>query len=263
MLLISLCSAATLRALADIVNNHQRAYNVNNSTLTSGTVNLIASSPSPTFYVSSNTMAAAAISNTPTASNYGTYTYQIKDTYTLYPQSTKTFPFITPTIAFVYTLEATTYIQAGGSNNGLFQRTFNIKPSEFLPGGPVTFYQNQMILGQASISDTAKNANTTVTLGTDPDIQYTIDSVITGTHQSPFSQDLSVNVTLVNRKEKQTVTVKLTLNGGYQSTVFSAKSTSAGLTVTQDRLKNSTLIIRATIKPGKEETASFNLKQSN
>jgi hypothetical protein len=261
--LIFLCSAATLRALADIANTQQRAYNVSSSTLTSGTVYLVASSPAPIVYVSSNMLASAAISTTPTSSNYGTYTYQIKETYTLYPQSTKTFPFITPTIGFTYTLEATTYIQSGGSNTGAFQRTFNIKPSEFLPAGPVTFYQNQMVLGQASISNTAKNANVTVTLGTDPDIQYTIDSAVTATHQSPAGPDLSVNVTVVNRKENQMVTIKLTLNGGYQSTVLSIRSTSSDLTITQDPLKSSTLIIRATIKPSKEETASFSLKQSN
>jgi hypothetical protein len=261
--LIFLCLAATLRGLADIANTDQRAYHVSNSTLTSGTVYLVASSPSPIVYASSNTMLAAAISATPKASNYGTYTYQINQAYTLYPQSTKTFSFITPTIVFAYTLEATTYIPSGGSNNGLFQRTFKIEPSEFLPAGPVTFYQNQMVLGQASISDTAKNASITVTLGTDPDIQYTIDTVVTATHQSPAGQNLSVNVTLVNRKAKQTVIVKLTLNGGYQSTVLSTKITSSGLTIKQDPLKNSTLIIRATIKPDKEETASFSLKQSN
>ena len=208
-------------------------------------------------------MAPAAISTTPTSSNYGTYTYQINENYTLYPQSTKTFPFITPTIGFIYSLEATTYIQSSGSSTGAFQRTFNIKPSEFLPAGPVTFYQNQMVLGQASISDTAKNTNITVTLGTDPDIQYKIDSLVTATHQSPSGQDLFMNVTLVNRKEKQTVTVKLTLNGGYQSTVLNITSTSSALTIVQDPPKSSTLIIRATIKPSKEETASFRLKQSN
>jgi hypothetical protein len=256
-------SSATLRALADIVNNHQRAYHVNNSTLTTGTVYLVGSSPSPIIFASANMMAAGPISATPTASNYGTYTYSINEAYTLYPKSTKTFPFITPAIAFVYTLEATTYIQSGGLSNGLFQRTFNIKSSEFLPAGPITFYQNQMVLGQASISDTAKNTNITGTLGADPDIQYKIASVVTGVHQSPSGQDLSVNVTLVNRKEKQTVVAKLTLYGVYQSTMLSTKSTSPGLTIKQDPLNNSTLIIRATIQPGKEESASFSLKQSN
>ena len=210
-----------------------------------------------------NAMVAAPISSTPTASNYGTYTYQIKKAYTLYPQSTKTFPFINPAIVFAYTLETTTYIPSGGSINGLFQRTFKIRPSEFLPAGSVTFYQNTMVLGQALIPDTAKNASTIATLGTDPDIQYTIDSIVTATRQSPYGQDLSVNVTLINRKENQTVTVKLTLNGGYQSTILTTTSTSSGLTISQDRLNNATLIIQATVKPGKEETASFKLKQTN
>ena len=256
-------SAAALRALADIVNTHQRAYQVTNSTLTSGTVYLAESSSSSSILMRVNAMVAGPISSTPTASNYGTYTYQINIAYTLYPQSTKTFPFITPAIVFAYTLETTTYIPSGGSTNGLFQRTFNIRPSEFLPAGPVTFYQNTMVLGQASISDTAKNASTIATLGTDPDIQYTIDSIVTATRQSPYGQDLSVNVTLINRKESQTVAVKLTLNGGYQSTTLTTTSTSAGLTISQDRLNNSTLIIQATVNPGKEETASFKVTQTN
>ena len=210
-----------------------------------------------------NAKAAAPISSTPTASDYGTYTYQVNKAYTLYPQSTKTFPFINPIIVFAYTLETTTYIPSGGSTNGLFQRTFNIRPSEFLPAGPVTFYQNTMVLGQASISDTAKNASTIATLGTDPDIQYTVDSIVTATRQSPYGQDLSVNVTVINRKDNQTVTVKLTLNGGYQSTKLTTTNTSSGLTISQDRLSNSTLIIQATVNPGKEETVSFKLEQTN
>ncbi|CAF0819508.1 unnamed protein product [Adineta steineri] len=257
-------NAGTLRALADIANNHQRAYHVSNSSLTSGTVNLAGgSSVAPVAHASVSMLAMAPVATTPTASNYGTYTYQINEAYTLYPQSVKTFPFITPTIVFAYTLEATSYVPSGGSSNGLFQRMFHIKPSEFLPAGQVTFYQNQMVLGQASIADTAKNVNTTVTLSTDPDIQYKIESIVTATRQSPSGQDLSVNVTITNRKDKQIVTIKLTLNGGYQSTTLTTKNVTSGLTITQDRLKNSTLIIEATIKPGKEETASFNLKQSN
>ena len=256
-------SAATLRALADIVNTHQLAYQVTHSTLTSGTVYLTAPSYSPIGLGNAGATASGSISSRPTASNYGTYTYQINKTYTLYPQSTKTFPFISPAIVFAYTLETTTYIPAGRSTNGLFQRTFNIRPSEFLPAGPVTFYQNTMVLGQASISDTAKNASTIVTLGTDPDIQYTIDSIVTATRKSPYGQDLSVNVTLINRKRNQKVTVKLTLNGGYQSTKLTTTSTSSGLKISQDPLNNSTLIIQATVKPGKEETVSFELKQTN
>ena len=256
-------SAATLRALADIVNTHQLAYQVTHSTLTSGTVYLNAPSSPPIVSGGANAVTPAPISPTPAASNYGTYTYQINKAYTLYPQSTKTFPFITPAIVFAYTLEATTYIPSGGSTNDLFQRTFNIRPSEFLPAGPVTFYQNTMVLGQASILDTAKNLSTIVTLGTDPDIQYTIDSIVTATRQSPDGQDLSVHVTLINRKEKQTAIVKLTMNGGYQSTTLTTTSTSSGLTIKQDRLNNSTLIIQATVNAGKEATASFKLKQTN
>ena len=256
-------SAATLRALADIVNTHQLAYQVTHSTLTSGTIYLTAPSSLPVAPGGENGMTPAPISPTPTASDYGTYTYKINKAYTLYPQSTKTFPFITPDIVFAYTLETTTQIPSGASTNGLFQRTFNIRPSEFLPAGPVTFYQNTMVLGQASISDTAKNASTIATLGTDPDVQYTIDSIVTATRQSPYGQDLSVNVTLVNRKENQKVIVRLTLNGGYQSTTLTTTSTSSGLTITQDRLNNSTLIIQATVNAGKKGTASFKLKQTN
>ena len=120
-----------------------------------------------------------------------------------------------------------------------------------------------MVLGQASISDTAKNASTITTLGTDPDIQYTINSIVTATRESPYGQDLSVNVTLINRKDNQRVIVKLTLNGGYQSTILTTTSTSSGLTIKQDRLNNSTLIIQATVNAGKEETASFKLQQTN
>lgn len=266
---------ATLRALADINNEHERSYEILNSQLITGGVPLVSGpSRAPSIadaqrfeYMASPMLEnGAAISAKPEATNFGSYTYNVTRQYHLWPKSIKTFPFLSTNISLNYTLEASTYLSTG-TNSGLFQRNFMIQPADFLPAGTVTFYlaSTSITLGQGRLPDTPPKSEQKISLGNDPDVKYNIISVITATRQTPtYAQDLNVNITLTNRKDKQTVNVVLMINSGYRNTTLTVRNrSSSSITIIQDPINRSIMIVRATIKPNQEETCMCVVKQSN
>ena len=267
--------AATLRALADINNEHERSYEIANSQLVTGTIPFASSSlRSPTaldtqrieYLAASASDASLSISPETASTNFGSYSYNITRPFNLLPKSIKTFPFLSTFIAFNYTLESTVYLSVG-TISGLFQRIFMIEPSEFLPAGTIIFYlaTTGITLGQGRITDTPKQSKQRISLANDPDVRYQIVGIITSTRQSPtYAQDLNVTVTIFNRKERQMVSVTLTINSGYSNTtVISGTRSSSNITIRQDRINKSVLIIRATIQANQEEKCTFAVKQSN
>ncbi|CAF0810255.1 unnamed protein product [Rotaria sordida] len=245
--------SATLRALADINNEHKRIYEITKSQLITGSVPLTSTSIRAPASMDTQRVEymAGAMSDTSSSisfkadsTNFGSYSYNITREFYLLPKSIKTFPFLSVMISFNYTLETTIYLSTG-TNSGLFQRTFIIRPSEFLPAGTITFYL--------------------VTTGNDPDVKFNIISVITATRQTPtYGQDLNVNVTISNRKDKQIVSVKLTINSGYSNTTLIIRNrSSSNIKINQDSNNKSILIIRAIIKANQSEICAFSLKQSN
>ncbi len=271
---VCLLSAAALQALADITNEHERLYNITKSQLITGTVPL-ASTPvrgvvslgnGAQYMASGGSDASSPISSEADPTNFGTYSYNITRRFNLLPKSIKTFPFLSTTIIFNYTLETTVYLSAGTST-GLFQRIFTIEPSEFLPAGTVTFYlaATGITLGQGRLTDTPKRTKQRISLANDPDVKFQIINIITSTRQVPtYGQDLSVDVTISNRKDKQTVSVTLTINSGYRNTNMTRPTCSSSrITIDQDVINRSSLIIRATIEPNQNQTCAFTLSQSN
>ncbi|CAF1304467.1 unnamed protein product [Adineta ricciae] len=266
---------ATLRALADLTNEHEHSYTIENSQLITGSVPLVSTSlrvPSPMdsqrieFMATPLADSPTPISSKPDATSFGTYSYNLTSKFTLLPKSIKTFPFLTTTITLNYTLEATTYLSVG-TTSGQFQRMFIIQPADFLPAGTITFYlaSTGLTLGQNRLPDTAKQTQQSLNLGGDPDVKFQIISVMTAIRQTPtYGQDLNVNVTISNRKEKQTVSVILTLNSGYRNTTSTLRyQSSSNITITQDPNNKSVLIIHATIQPNEEETCVFTVIQIN
>ncbi|CAF0761249.1 unnamed protein product [Rotaria sordida] len=267
--------SATLRALADINNEHKRIYEITKSQLITGSVPLTSTSiraPASMDTQRVEYMAGAmsdtssSISFTADSTNFGSYSYNITREFYLLPKSIKTFPFLSVMISFNYTLETTIYLSTG-TNSGLFQRTFIIRPSEFLPAGTITFYlvTTGITLGQSRLIDTPKQSEQKISLGNDPDVKFNIISVITATRQTPtYGQDLNVNVTISNRKDKQIVSVKLTINSGYSNiTLIIRNRSSSNIKINQDSNNKSILIIRAIIKANQSEICAFSLKQSN
>jgi len=274
-LFISFILAATLRALADINNEHERSYNITNSQLITGSVPLVSTSLRTStstdkqrieYMASSVIDTSSSISSESDSTNFGTYSYNITRRFNLLPKSIKTFPFLSTIISFNYTLETTLYLSSG-TNSGLFQRIFTINPSEFLPAGIITFYlaRTGLTLGQGRLIDTPKQSKQKISLSNDPDIKYHIIGIITSIRQTPtYGQDLNVNVTISNRKDKQIVSVTLFINSGYRNTtLISTIQSSSNITINQDSNDNSVLIIQAIIKPNQVETCMFAVKQSN
>jgi hypothetical protein len=208
----------------------------------------------------------SSISNEADSTNFGSYSYNITHQFTLLPKSIKTFPFLSSIISFNYTLETTVYLNSG-INSGTFQRIFTIEPSDFLPAGTVTFYlaTTGITLGQGRLADTPKQTKQRISLTSDPDVKYQIISIVTSTRSTPtYEQDSNVNVTITNRKDRQSVSVTLTINSGYRNTTLIVQTrSSANITVSQDRINKSLIIIRAMIQPNQEEKCMFAVKQSN
>ncbi len=271
----SLLLAATLRALADINNEHERSYEITNSQLITGSIPLASTSlrvPAPMdaqrveYMASSILDTSSSISNEADSTNFGSYSYNITREFNLLPKSIKTFPFLSTIISFNYTLENTVYLSSG-IISGLFQRTFTIEPSEFLPAGTITFYlaTTGITLGQGRLTDTPKQSKQKVSLANDPDVKYQIISIVTSIRQTPtYEQDFNVTVTITNRKDKQIVSVTLNINSGYRNTTLIVRTRSSpNITISQDRINKSLLIIQATIQPNQEEKCMFAVKQSN
>jgi hypothetical protein len=120
-------------------------------------------------------------------------------------------------------------------------------------------------LGQGRLPDTVAKSEQKLTLGNDPDVKYSIVGVITATRQTPtYGQDMSVNITISNRKSSQLVRVTLNINGGYRNTIFTIKTRSSpSITIAQDPINAATLVVRATIKPDQEESCTCTVSQSN
>ncbi|UJR28232.1 hypothetical protein I4U23_009482 [Adineta vaga] len=267
---------ASLRALADINNEHERSYTITNAQLITGTVPLASTSlRSPTSSIDSQRIeymaspmadSPTSISSKPDATTFGTYSYNITHEFILLPKSIKTFPFLSTTIKLNYTLEMTIYLSTGVTS-GLFQRIFIIEPADFLPAGTITFYSAStgLTLGQSRLPDTSKQTQQRINLGNDPDIKYNIISVATAIRQTPtYGQDLNINVTISNRKENQIVSVTLIINGGYRNTILTIKyKSSPNISIKQDLNNESILNIRALIKPGEDVTCMFAIKQTN
>jgi hypothetical protein len=80
----------------------------------------------------------------------------------------------------------------------------------------------------------------------------------------PYEQDSDIHVVILNRKDKQIITVTLMIISEYCTTRFTIKrSSSSNIKINQDSDNKSSLIIRAIMKSNQEETCSFALKQSH
>lgn len=267
--LFSSLLAATLRALADITNTHERTYRITYSRLITGDIPLGSTLTSAQYQSNIAYYMAPPIATQVERTNFGTYSYNITRHFELLPKSVKSYPFLTPKLTFNYTLETSTYISAS-PHTGFFQRIFALQTTEFLPAGMVTFYLQKTgaCLGQSRLTDTPKSTEQRVQIGTDPDVTYKIRNTITNIRSSSSSSsqrthDSNLNITLSNRKEKQAVSVTLKILSAYTNTKFKLQKTSSNIKVFEDLDNRSTIIIRATIKANSEETCTIFLQQKS
>ncbi|BDP41290.1 hypothetical protein DAETH_12590 [Deinococcus aetherius] len=171
-------TGAQLSALADIRNGTDLAYDVRSTELYAGDVNVQGGPPLPApVAFESRATAADALGNAAPKINTlgelrGLYRYALSAPFTLPANSVVTLPFLTPKLtAFERYAGLNTYFTPQNSS-GTLSRFYRLKADERLPGGPLTVREEGRIVGQTTISETAKGAEVEFSLGDDPDVRF-------------------------------------------------------------------------------------------
>ncbi|WP_102127351.1 DUF4139 domain-containing protein [Deinococcus planocerae] len=172
-------TGAQLSALADIRNATDLAYDVRGTELYAGDVNIQGGPPAP-FAVETRATAADAaagvVAPAPKINTLGElrglYRYALSSPFTLPANSVVTLPFLTPKLtAFERYAGLNTYFTPQNSS-GTLSRFYRLGADERLPGGPLTVREEGRIVGQTTISETAKGAEIEFSLGDDPDVRF-------------------------------------------------------------------------------------------
>ena len=134
----------------------------------------------------------------------GFYFYSLKTNYLLRSASSIRLPYITinPKCQFYYRTFAG--INAGKSS-GIFQRTYDFTPNQFIPGGIITVRDNQVLIGQANLPDVPDNYTQILTFGSDNDVRYSINGNQTGSNEDNTKitwRSYQLDVTISNFKSK-------------------------------------------------------------
>ena len=200
-----------LRGYANIRNNQQQDYQIDNTYLYSGDLQIAYSFIQlPVFKagVEARPMSSGNAVAVPTiqfdGEQKGFYFYSLKTDYLLRSTSSIRLPYITtnPKCSFYY--QAFTGISTG-VYSGVFQRTYELTPNQFIPGGILTVRDNQVLIGQSNLPDVPENYTQAVSFGSDNDVRYSI----TG-NQTAFSDDntkipwrsYQLDITISNFKNK-------------------------------------------------------------
>lgn len=219
-----ICLACNLRAFANIRNNQAKEYQVGNTYLYSGDLQLVSGNSFNPVYAQAFKGPVAAMASPSSiqlnGEQKGFYAYSLKDQYTLLPQSTVRLPFITVNSKCNFYYKAITSV-SNGEYNGLFQRNYDMIVDQFLPSGIVTVRDNGILIGQSSLPDVPVNYTQTITLGEDHDVQYSVQgTIVASTNDGTIitSQTYELNVTIFNYKDKD-VSGELDFYGSSQTTL--------------------------------------------
>ena len=170
-------AGAQLSALADIRNTTEQPYDVKNTELYAGDVNVQGDSyPAPVamgFAARSEVAAAPAPKIQSGGDLRGLYKYTLSSAFTLPANSVVTLPFLTPKLTnFERYVGLETYFNTG-TQDGTLNRFYRFTADDRLPAGPITVREEGRIVGQTNISDTRKGGKVEFSLGDDPDVHYT------------------------------------------------------------------------------------------
>lgn len=172
-------AGANLTALADISNNADLSYDVKNTELYAGDVNVQGNQAYDTAEMSfAAPMARAAAAPAPAPKIQsggdlrGLYKYTLSGAFTLPARSVVTLPFLTPKLsAFERYASLDTYFGTD-PREGNLNRSYRFEADDRLPAGQVTVREEGRIVGQTGIPDTRKGGKVEFTLGDDPDVHY-------------------------------------------------------------------------------------------
>ena len=171
-------AGAQLSALADIRNATDLPYEVKNTELYAGDVNVQGDvmSPAP-MQMRAEATAAAAYDAAPKIQSggemRGLYKYTLSTAFTLPASSMVTLPFLTPKLTkFERYAGLNTYFGTD-KREGTLSRFYRFTADDRLPAGPITVREDGRIVGQTNISETRKGGEVEFSLGDDPDVAYT------------------------------------------------------------------------------------------
>jgi len=220
-----------LRSYANIKNNQQREYTVENTKLLGGYVQLASGSsqPAPAFDAGMSAMKGGAIRAD--GEQKGVYSYTLNDKYTLRPSSSIRLPFIDIVAKSRFYYKTSTSFSTG-QYQGVFQKAYDLTPDRFMPGGVITIRDNQVLVGQANLPDVPENYTQTVTVGQDNDVRYLVKGNLTSQSENKegtvVSQTYELDVQVMNFKNKP-VDVELLVQGNGQLTVHNTNCNSANV----------------------------------
>lgn len=172
-------AGAQLSALADIRNTTDQPYDVKNTELYAGDVNVQGSG----YSVSAPMMMRAQATTLDSAEAApkiqsggemrGLYKYTLSSAFTLPANSVVTLPFLAPKLtSFERYAGLNTYFSTD-KREGTLSRFYRFKADDRLPAGPITVREDGRIVGQTNIAETRKGGEVEFNLGDDPDVAYT------------------------------------------------------------------------------------------
>lgn len=189
-----------------------------------------------------------------TGEHDGLYSYALNNKYTLRPSSSIRLPFLDIGAKYQFYYKITTGISSG-TNQGVFERNYDITPDHFMPSGVITIHDNEILVGQAALPDVPENYTQTFTVGRDNDIRYLIKSNMTSKTDANATVQMetySMDVQIRSFKVKS-VDARLVLQGGVQVTVVDS-------TCGFGNVQGNELFIPVKLEQGESRECKFNLK---
>ncbi|WP_291424425.1 hypothetical protein [Deinococcus sp.] len=173
---------AVLTALADIRNPGDQVYQVGQTELVSGDVNVYGANAgsvsdeatAATAQVSSSAPMPVRTGNAVVAVGElrGLHRFRLERPFALRPRSTTSLPFLTPKITPERLNTVSTYFGLGDSG-GAAQRSYRLKADAYLPAGPVLIRDEGHVVGQTGLNETAARQPIVLSVGEDPELTYT------------------------------------------------------------------------------------------
>lgn len=173
-------AGAQLSALADIRNDADLPYDIANTELYAGDVNVqgdvMPPTPAPVMMMRTEATSAAGDYAPKIQSGgemRGLYKYTLTTAFTLPANSVVTLPFLMPKLTkFERYAGLNTYFSTD-KREGTLSRFYRLTADERLPAGPLTVREEGRIMGQTNIGETRKGGEIEFALGEDPDVAYT------------------------------------------------------------------------------------------
>lgn len=197
-------NAATLTALADIRNPSDQIYDIKQTELISGDVNI--------YGVEAQTAnAELAVPSMPTTSGVsrtgtpiiplgelrGLHRFKLDRPFSLAARSTTSLPFLTPKITPERLNTIQTYFSTN-ADSGVARRSYRLKADAYLPAGEVLIRDEGRVVGQQNLPETAAGDPVVLELGNDPELSYT--RTVQTVQRDPTGATFKVTYILKNAK---------------------------------------------------------------